>query len=268
MNNIEVKVLNPEAIIAAQDMMVAMARLTQGGQNINNMEDFMALLSKPYKAETADAMGSLPHDTIKRFGTINVAVVGASRRFLAQITRHQVGVTFMSGSLHYGDYSGKAKFVVPYDIIKADVERRGNAEYVESFNTNAYLSTCEDAAGCYNSAVEQGINIDNAGYMMPQGMRNVLLISANANAWNTMISTRICRRNAEEIRYVMLRILEEFQKTKSSMFDKAYPKCILNYSCPEGKMQAPMCVHIGKPGKSAAYILDSEYPLLRGQQDE
>ena len=45
---------------------------------------------------------------------ITVAIVGASRRFLAQITRHQNEVKFMSASLQYSNYTGQADFAVPF----------------------------------------------------------------------------------------------------------------------------------------------------------
>ena len=48
-----------------------------------------------------------------------MAVVGASRRFLAQITRHQNEVKFMSASLQYSNYAGQADFAVPYEILNA-----------------------------------------------------------------------------------------------------------------------------------------------------
>lgn len=266
MNKIEVGILNPEVIQSSQDMMVAMARLTQSGQNIHCMQDLKDLINKPYKEATAEAMANLPHDTIRRFGKIHVAVVGASRRFLAQITRHQVGVTFMSASLHYGDYSNKADFLVPYDILEADAQRRGNAAYIENYHTNNYLYTNRSSAMDYDQAVKQGINIDNAGYMMPQGMRNILVISAEPHEWCHIISTRTCRRNAQEIRYICLRILEEFQKYEGiHLFDKATPLCQLHGRCPEGKMRAQRCRDFGFPNKLAKEVLDSEYPLLRGK---
>lgn len=53
---------------------------------------------------------------------ITVAVVGASRRFLAQITRHQNEVKYMSASLQYSNYSGHAAIAIPYGIMKANKE--------------------------------------------------------------------------------------------------------------------------------------------------
>ena len=50
---------------------------------------------------------------------VTVAVVGASRRFLTQITRHQNEVKYVSASLQYSNYSGKAMFAVLYEIMTA-----------------------------------------------------------------------------------------------------------------------------------------------------
>ena len=69
----------------------------------------------------------LPHTTIQKFGIINIVVVGASRRFLAQITRHQNEVKYMSGSLQYSDYSEVEDFVIPYDLMGTGKE----AEYLK-----------------------------------------------------------------------------------------------------------------------------------------
>ena len=117
MNKIEVKVLNPEAIPQAEKMMVCAARLTQSGHKIKSLADFMALYEKPYNEKTVTRMTNLPHPTIQKFAAVNVVVVGASRRFLAQVTRHQNEVKFMSASLQYSDYSDDAAFAVPYEVM-------------------------------------------------------------------------------------------------------------------------------------------------------
>jgi thymidylate synthase (FAD) len=223
MNKIEIKVLNPEVVSDAEKMMVFCARLTQRGHNVHNMRDLMELLEAPYQPKTMEAMTKLPHPTIQKFGVINVAVVGASRRFLAQITRHQNEVKFMSASLQYSDYSGAADFCVPYDILK-----RG-PEYVAAYN-----ETCAEAMHDYELAVKCGVDNDAAGYMAPQGLRNILIISATPYQWKHMISQRTCRRNTAETRYVMLLIWKELAKL-GDMFKNCGPFCMRG-SCPEGKM--------------------------------
>jgi thymidylate synthase (FAD) len=247
MKNIEVKILNPEVVANAEKMMVCGARLTQRGHNVHNMDDFLALYNKDYQKSTARAMANLPHDTIKRFGVINIAIVGASRRFLAQITRHQAGVTFISASLQYSNYSGNADFVVPYEILK-------NGE----FEVNRYIDTCKEQMAEYEHTVQMGIDHDAAGYIAPQGLRNVLIISANPVALQHMIGIRTCRRNTLETRYVMLKIWEELYKLSPEMFGKSGPFC-MNGPCKEGNM----CC--GKPINKAwspMDIIKADFPLL------
>ena len=126
MKKIEVKILNPDSIDEAEKMMVCAARLTQRGHQITCLKDFMDLYESSYQRSTVERLVKLPHPTIQKFGIINVVIVGASRRFLAQITRHQNEVKYMSASLQYSDYSGVDDFVVPYDIIGTNQE----AEYL------------------------------------------------------------------------------------------------------------------------------------------
>lgn len=104
MNRIEVKILNPDSIDQAEKMMVCAARLTQRGHQITCLKDFMELYESAYQRSTVEKLVKLPHPTIQKFGIINVVIVGASRRFLAQITRHQNEVKYMSASLQYSDY--------------------------------------------------------------------------------------------------------------------------------------------------------------------
>ena len=205
MKNIEISILNPEAVKEAEKMMVFCARLTQRGHVIKNMNDINHLLNKSYKDSTVKAMTMLPHPTIQKFGLINIAVVGASRRFLAQITRHQNEVKFMSASLQYSDYSDEADFVIPYEIMEAGLEKQ-------------YLRNCQSAMIDYK-AFASVTNNDPAGYVAPQGLRNILIISVSPFQLKHMISQRICRRNTTETKYVMLRIWEQVHELAPIMFD-------------------------------------------------
>lgn len=245
MRNIETLVLNPTAIKDAEDMMVCAARLTQRGHKIKCMQDFMDLYQSEHSEKTVKAMTGLPHPTIQKFAVINVAVVGASRRFLAQITRHQNEVKFMSASLQYSDYSGEADFVVPYELLDSQMRV-------------SYLSQCQEAMRKYQLLVGYGVNNDSAGYLAPQGLRNILIISATPYQWKHMISQRICRRNTPETRYVMLKIWEELYELAPDMFADAGCFC-MEGTCKEGKMGC------GKPlakGMTPAEIIAADFPLL------
>ena len=245
MERIEVKVLNPDALLDAEKTMVCAARLTQKGHKIKSMADLEALFESPYSRKTVEAMTGLPHPTIQKFGIINIAIVGASRRFLAQITRHQ-DCKFMSASLQYSDYSDEADFVVPYNLLKNTVLK------------NAYLAECSEAMKMYKALCGMGIGHDEAGYIAPQGLRNVLIISATPYQWKHMISQRTCRRNTLETRYVMLRCWEALQKLDPEFFAGTGPFCT-DGPCLEGKMS---CKQPLPKNASPAEIIKTDFPLL------
>jgi len=247
MDRIEVKVLNPDAAADAEKMMVCSARLTQRGHQIKSMADFMALYEKEYREDTANVMTALPHPTIQKFGVVNVVVTGASRRFLAQITRHQNEVKFMSASLQYSDYSGEAAFVVPYKVLE-----------FSGWAKDSYLRACQQSMKEYADFVNTGIGHDSAGYMAPQGLRNILIISATPYQWKHMIGQRVCRRNTDETRYVMLRIWEQLLGLCPTMFKDAGPFC-MNGPCKEGKMA---CGKVISSQRSPFSIIAADYPLL------
>lgn len=271
MKNIEVKILNPNAIGDAERMMVAGARLTQRGHNIKTMEDFVRLYKSSYSENTVHNMCSLPHPNIQRFGMVNVAIVGASRRFLAQITRHQDDVHFISASLQYSDYSSEAAFCVPYELTKMDAERLGQAQYKENYYVSNYFKTQMQAMAEYEQAIKMGVDNDSAGYMMPHGLRNVLVIGATVFEWKHMIAQRVCRRNTPETAYVMSLVWEALIQ-ESAMFNNAGPFCTEG-ACKEGRMS---CKHFYQDVAVSDYMeahncylptafLDVNYPLIRQQ---
>lgn len=245
MKNIEVKILNPQEIKNAEKMLVCTARLTQRGERIHSLDDFMELYEKPYTEDTIQNLVSLPHPTIQKFGCINVVVVGASRRFLSQITRHQNEVKFMSASLQYSDYSSEADFVIPYELLETPIEK-------------VYKDMCGENLENYEDFINGGWNNDIAGYIMPQSLRNTLIISATPFQWKYMIHLRTCRRNTDETRYVMLKIWETLYNESPALFSECGPFCTNGY-CREGKMSCGTGYYKRiKP----AEILKSEFPKL------
>ncbi len=104
--------MNTGAVREAEKHTVFAARLTQRGHEIHSMDDLLMLYEKAYTENTLERITTLPHPTVQKFAVITVAVVGASRRFLSQITRHQNEVKFMSASLQYSNYDGNAEFVI------------------------------------------------------------------------------------------------------------------------------------------------------------
>ena len=251
MNQIETTILNCSAIKEAEKNMIFAARLTQRGHTIHNMTDLLQLYNQSYHADTVENISSLPHPTIQKFTVITVAVVGASRRFLSQITRHQNEVKYMSASLQYSNYSGEAGFVKPYEILTAPPEIR-----------ELYEKCCHADMDCYERLCRSGICHDSAGYVTPQALRNVLIISATPYQWKHMIGQRVCRRNTDEMRIVILRIWQDLYTLSPTLFlpELTGPFCQRG-KCLEGKMSCGSAIPQSMlPGD----ILIKDYPGLMG----
>lgn len=237
-----------------------LARLTQRGHNIKNMDDLEELFNKSHTPGFVEAIAKMPHGTIKRFTPITIAIVGASRRFLAQARTSQVGTNFVSASLQYSDYSGEADFVVPYEIMcKPDAKE-------------IYLKSCENAMSDYQWLIKQeGCSNDSAGYAAPQGLRNILIMQGNHQAWDYFIRMRSCNRNTVETQYVTTRIWEELLKTPygQEFFGYSGADCV-HGACKEGKMCCanPMRKYYKKFQETGIsvprLIIDDKWPLLKG----
>lgn len=249
MNQIEVGILNPDQLAFAEQMTVAMARLTQRGHSISTIDDFTELFQRPYSDKLLNNLIELPHPTLQKFGAISIVIIGASRRFLAQITRHQNEVKFMSASLQYSDYSGTAQFVVPYEILIDKVPRGSSPK---SKPIDFYYDSCLYAMYQYRKLTKL-VGNDAAGYAMPQGLRNVLVVSATPYQWKHMISQRTCRRNTSETMYIMLRCWELLLK-ESKLFANCGPSCLYE-GCDEGDMSC------GRPieGTTPTEILKEDF---------
>ena len=264
MDKIEVKVLETHG--DPGQWTAFLARLTQHGHKVKCMTDLEELFNKSHTPGFLEAVAKMPHGTIKRFTPITIAIVGASRRFLAQARTNQVGFNYVSASLQYSDYSGEADFVVPYAITEADAKRTT----LRNYNRELYLERCKASMDAYELLARETDN-DTAGYAAPQGLRNILIMQANHQAWDYFIRIRGCNRNTVETQYVTMRIWEELLKTPDGKeyFQYAGPDC-MHGACREGKMccgdpmrkyfKNAMTMNTTVP----RLIIDEKWPLLKG----
>lgn len=258
MNKIEVSVLH-EGHSNPEGLMMFLAQLTQRGHTVKDMESLVDMYNKSiakYHWKTSSEIANLPHGTIKRCAPIMIAIVGASRRFLSQIRTHGVGLTFVSASLQYSDYSDEGQFCIPYEILESDL----------TFSTdrghNSFINSCEDSMITYKNLVDTGFSNDTAGYVAPQALRNILIISGNHEAWDSLINKRTCRRNTPETAYVTALIWKELYETTSGdvFFDLSGPDC-LGRGCREGKM---CCLEPYTTVSSPVDFIEQTWPLMEG----
>lgn len=195
-------------------------------------------------------MLKLPHSKIARFIDFTFVITGTSRRFLAQLMTHHIGISIMSGSLQYSDHSKQHlqdMFVIPYKLLE-----KGGPYTYEFYEAQ---KACFEE---YKKLCEAGVDNDTAGYTMPQSLRNVLLVKVNLEELRFIANQRLCKRNTDETRYVIAKMIQAVVKNTGIDDSLFAPSCV-ERPCPEGKY----CC--GKP----CYIfsidgyLASEFPALR-----
>lgn len=275
MNRIEVGVLETHGDPGA--WLMFLAKLTQRGHEVKNLQDMYNLYLSTHGVSggTVERVAAMPHGTIKRFTPITVAIVGASRRFLAQIRTHQVGLTYVSGSLQYSDYSGKGQFTVPYKVAELQREWLNGKVFSGPAPLQYFNVSCQRSMEHYEALIrEYGADNDSAGYLAPQSLRNILVIQGNHQAWDYLFKLRGCNRNTPETQYVIMRIWEELLKTPygAEMFKYSGPDCLYG-KCREDKMAC---------GNSLGYIdklyadskdvtvprriIEDRWPLLKDEE--
>ena len=113
---------------------------------------------------------------------------------------------------------------------------------------------------CYEALCTAGSGHDAAGYATPQGLRNVLLISATPYQWKHIIGQRVCRRNTDETRIVLLKVWKELYELSPALFAPSLtgPFCQID-RCLEGKMTCGRKLQADMTPKD---ILEKDYPAL------
>ena len=160
----------------------------------------------------------------------SILVSGASRAFLAQITRTRIGIAYSSMSQHYTNFT-KPDFVVPIEIFEKCEELNSVQPLKEFFDV------CNQSHSAYINMQEKfGLKHDCTRAVTPQAMRNSLLITANIRTWLNLIALRLCFRNTNEIRYIMFKIRELLTQECPEIFSLSGPNCYFKGKCSECKL--------------------------------
>lgn len=220
----------------------------------NKYDDVDKLLQdvqdNPWSSEKVNQILSLPHSKISRFTDFTFIITGTSRRFLAQLMTHHIGISVMSGSLQYSDHSKRHledMFLVPENIL-----------VTEDYNAAVYLEKQYSCFSEYQRLIKEGFDNDTAGYTMPQSLRNVLLVKVNLEELKFIGNQRLCKRNTDETRYVVGKMIQEVVN-KTGIDDSLFAPNCYKHTCPEG----PYCC--GRPcfNFSIDTYLKEEFPNLK-----
>lgn len=226
MNKIEVKILDHNL----NGMARFLAMLTQRGHEMHSMEDVLKLYERTKNNPPSESLMALPHSTIRRMNYLTVAICGLSTKAVSQLRTHATRLTFISTSTQYSAYNERSdNFVMPEDLDSVNESRMQ-----EAYTNVEYI---------YDHLIKVGVDKDKAGYLLPQGLRKVLIVSGNLDAWQYVMSTRLCKRNTLEVQHIMQLIYNAIREECGAEYLVGFmPKC-----CQEGKFSC------GKPYEDKIY---------------
>lgn len=251
MNKIKVELLD----YTSPNKLVQLSCLvTRGANKFSSPSDLLDKIeNNPWTDKQIIEMLSLPHSKLSRFLDYTFIITGTSRRFLAQLTTHHIGISIMSGSLQYSNHANASlddKFTIPYEILSAD-----------DMSKDYFLNACDAAMTDYSALVKSfGFKNDTAGYCAPEALRNILLVKVNLEELRYIANQRLCNRNTDETSYVVGLMVEQVIKT-CSLPDKWFMPSCANDKCKESKFSC------GKPvtEKTITELLDNRFSKIRNR---
>jgi thymidylate synthase (FAD) len=197
-------------------MIGGLARLTQ-------IKDEFNVTSHERGLAITKAIHQMGHTSLLECGDFGFIFVGASRVFLAQITRHRMA-SYTSGSQQYQDHDD-FPYVIPDSIL----------------HNSGALSKYMEIMGLINEcyiALKLEVGRDDARYVLPGAARNNLYAKFNARELITaVIPQRLCRRNtAETMKWMRLMMHELIIAGFGELFSITGPACITTGKCDQAKM--------------------------------
>lgn len=230
MNKISVIILPQVAVLPAGDsiqpdrLISCITRTTQ--KAVKTEEDVLGLLRGKSSPQLLKNLFEMTHGEPTRHANFTVCVIGASRSFLAQWTRHSVGIVFTSASQHFVNWAGVLDWVVPIEILE-DCVRLNNLDPLVFYDHYQ-----QKAAAGYRQLIDRGVHHSVARQVTTQAARNVLWFTANAQTIrDSLIRQRVCARNTSETLYVADLLRVKMAELYPDLFEDAGPDCLIRGRC-------------------------------------
>ena len=187
-------------------------------KKFNNTESKIALAEQlldynDYSTDVLENCLKYGHDSILEQVSYTIVIEGASRSFLSQITRHRL-FSFISGSQHYIDYSKIGGFEIPLELLNETEEIK-----------DIYNTSLQNSMKDYNKLIELGVDHSVARQVLPNAMRNNLIVTGNLREWRSFINLRMCGRNTSEIYAIAYSIYKELEKYNPLVMKYTGPDC-------------------------------------------
>ena len=171
------------------------------------------------------------HESVLEHASFTFLIEGVSRVLLAQLTRHRLA----SFSVQSQRYCG----CNPEDVtIPQSIKDK-------RFGGSVTLMM-QKVTDLYDAMIKEGIPAEDARFLVPQGVKCRLMMTANARELRHFFSMRCCRRAQWEIRELAEEMLRQCREVAPVLFADAGPGCVRG-KCPEG---ARGCGHGKAKGKA------------------
>lgn len=174
---------------------------------ITMKKDFLD--GKPLGAKIIPSVLAMGHTSVFEHVLYSFVILGASRSFLAQITRHRIA-SYTSGSQHYQVYS--------------DYGSRGHSGVV---GDEVYQAAIQHSMGAYDQLIDNGHPPYEARQVLPNAMENNLVFTLNARSLVNFLSLRLCKRNTAEIADVAGKIETLLLDHFPELFGHVGPPCVM-----------------------------------------
>lgn len=128
--------------------------------------------------------------------------IECSRKVLAQFTRHR----------HFS-FTVQSTRVCPLHSSTLQIGKSVLAQALKA------------QMAAYRRAIDEGMPIEDASYLLPEGAVCSLVVTGNFRTWLEFLPKRLCKRALPEFRQTALQIHEELAKAAPEIFDRNLMHC-------------------------------------------
>ena len=156
------------------------------------------------------------HNSLLEHILFSFEITGVSRALTHQLVRHRIGCSYAQQSQRH---------------VKIQIN---SVEWYVSPKTAVPLfhKTMQIIGASYLECIEQGMPLEDARYLLPNGCMSKLVMSMNARALMHFFDLRLCSRAQWEI--------QELAQEIFTMCESQYPKLFNNTNNPD-------CIHCPEP---------------------
>lgn len=165
------------------------------------------------------------HESVLEHASFTFLIEDVSRVLLAQLTRHRLASFSVQSQRYCG--CNLEDVTIPQSIKD------------KRFGGSVTLMM-QKVTDLYDAMIKEGVPAEDARFLVPQGVKCRLMMTANARELRHFFSLRCCNRAQWEIRQLADEMLRQCKEVAPTMFADAGAGCVRG-ACPEG---AKSC---GKP---------------------